>query len=193
MNNLKKNIEREIEDSYNIKKKLKKEIYVIEKISQILISSIKKGGIIYLIGNGGSASDAQHIAAELVGIFSHKIKRRALPAVALTTNTSILTAVSNDISFDKVFSRQVEALVRKRDVLIGISTSGRSKNVIEAMKLAKQKNVTTIAFTGQKISQLSRISDMVLKIPSTNTQRIQECHILVGHILCGIIENQLKK
>jgi len=92
-----------------------------------------------------------------------------------------------------VFSRQVEALVRKRDVLIGISTSGRSKNVIEAMKLAKQKNVTTIAFTGQKISQLSRISDMVLKIPSTNTQRIQECHILVGHILCGIIENQLKK
>ena len=181
----------QITDSINSKTKLKGEADVIEKIAVALIKAINSGHTIFLFGNGGSAADAQHIAAELVGQYGHQIKRSAIPAVALTTNTSTLTAIGNDLSFDAIFYRQVEAFVKPGDVVIGISTSGKSKNVIEAVNLAKLKGALTIAFTGKNKSKLSATCDMVLHAPSTSTQRIQECHITVGHILCGLVEDNL--
>lgn len=141
-----------------------------------------------LCGNGGSAADSQHIAAEFVGRF-HK-ERISLPAIALTTDTSILTAVGNDYGYDVVFKRQVEGLGREGDVLIGISTSGNSKNVIEAFMEAKAKGIKTIAFTGEKESRSSEVADITLRVPSTVTARIQECHILSGHIICSFIDEE---
>ncbi len=185
-------IERELQSSIDIKKSLLADIQTIQKIGKIMIKSINSNHGIFFLGNGGSAADAQHMAAELVGLFGHNVKRAALPAVALTTNSSILTAVSNDISFDMVFSRQVEAFVKKGDVVVGISTSGRSKNIIEAIRLAKKKGAITIALTGKNKSPLSKIADVSMHAPSNNTQRIQECHITLGHIFCGMIENSLK-
>ncbi|MGI0088368.1 MAG: D-sedoheptulose-7-phosphate isomerase [Nitrosotalea sp.] len=181
----------QISDSIDSKTKLKREAEVIEKIAVSLIKAINSGRTIFLLGNGGSAADAQHIAAELVGQYGHKIKRSGIPAIALTTNTSTITAIGNDLSFDKIFYRQVEAFVKSGDVIIGISTSGKSKNVIEAIKLAKLKGALAIAFTGKNKNPLSEICDIVLHAPSTSTQRIQECHITVGHILCDLVENNL--
>lgn len=183
----------QIDDSINTKKELRKIVPIIEKTSNILIKTINSGHKIVLFGNGGSAADAQHIAAELVGQYGHDIKRKSLPAMAFTTNTSILTAIGNDISFENVFSRQVEAFVKKGDAVIGISTSGNSKNVIDAIELAKSIGALTIAFTGKNPSNLSKICDVSLHVPSTSTQRIQECHILIGHILCGLIEDNLDR
>ena len=188
-----KNILSEIQDSSRVKAQLKHEAKVIEKIALIMITAIKSDHTIFLLGNGGSAADAQHIAAELVGQYGHKVRRPGLPAVALTTNSSIITAIGNDISFDNIFSRQVEAFVKKGDVVVGLSTSGKSKNVIEAIKLAKAKGATTIGFTGKGDNQLSKLTDIVLHIPSNNTQRIQESHITVGHILCSLIESNFGK
>lgn len=187
-----KEIKNEISNSIIVKEKLKEEAETIEKISKIIIKTIKSGNMVFFIGNGGSAADAQHIAAELVGQYNHKIKRRGLPAMALTTNSSILTAIANDISFENVFERQVEAFVRENDVIIGISTSGRSKNIIKAMDLAKTKKAITIAFTGANENPLSKISDISLHVPSTNTQKIQECHITAGHIICALVERECK-
>lgn len=149
---------------------------------------MKSGHKIMLCGNGGSAADSQHIAAEFVGRF-HK-ERISLPAIALTTDTSILTAVGNDYGYDVVFKRQVEGLGRDGDVLIGISTSGNSKNVIEAFMEAKAKGIRTIAFTGEKESRSSEVADITLRVPSTVTARIQECHILSGHIICSFIDEE---
>jgi len=191
MKKIKKRIEKEIKDSAKVKLDLISQTNIILEIITKCSNAISNGNMIFLFGNGGSAADAQHIAAELIGIFSHKIKRSALPAIALTTNTSILTAVGNDISFDDIFARQIEGLVRKGDVTIGISTSGESKNVINAMKKAKKLGAITIAFSGKNKSNLSRISNITLHVPSTNTQRIQEAHITVGHLICGIIESQV--
>jgi len=186
-------IKNELEESSNVKKLLTHEAKTIEKIAIIVTKAIKSGNSIFLCGNGGSAADAQHIAAEFVGQFDHSVKRPAISASAFTTNTSTITAISNDISFDKIFYRQVEAFVKRNDVVIGISTSGKSKNVIEALKLAKKKKAITISFTGKNKSPLSKISDYTLHVPSTNTQRIQESHITVGHIICGIVENSFRK
>ena len=185
-------IEHELQDSIDVKKSLLRDVQTIQRIGKSMIKSVNSNHGIFFLGNGGSAADAQHMAAELVGLFGHNIKRAALPATALTTNSSILTAVSNDISFDKVFSRQVEAFVKKGDVVVGISTSGRSKNIIESIKLAKKKGAITVALTGKNKNPLSKIADVSMHAPSNNTQRVQECHITLGHIFCGMIESSLK-
>jgi len=158
-------------------------------IASILIECLKKKGKILLCGNGGSASDSQHIAAELVGRFQKE--RRALPAIALTVNTSILTALANDYGYESVFSRQVEALAERDDVLVGISTSGKAKNVAMAMKQAKKMGLKTVVLTGGDGGELAKLADAALLVPSGITARIQEAHITVGHILCELIEDSL--
>jgi D-sedoheptulose 7-phosphate isomerase len=150
------------------------------------IQSIECGGKIILFGNGGSAADAQHIAAELVGRYLRE--RRALPAIALPANTSAVTAIGNDYSFDDVFSRQLEAMGSKGDVAFGISTSGKSRNVIRALSTARAKGLVTIAMTGATGGALSSRVDYCLCVPSESTPRIQEAHILIGHSVCEIIE-----
>jgi len=186
-------IKNEIEESVNVKQTLLNDIMTIDKITRTILRALKSKNTVFLLGNGGSAADAQHIAAEFVGRFSHKVNRQALPAVALTTNSSILTAISNDFDFDQVFTRQIEAFVHKNDVVIGLSTSGKSKNVLDAIKLAKKKGAITIGFTGKSKNSLSRLCSITLHVQSNNTQRIQECHITIGHIICGLVEKYLKR
>ena len=152
------------------------------------INSLNIGGKIILIGNGGSAADAQHIAAELVG--RYKVTRKGLPAIALTTDSSILTAIANDFGFQHIFDRQIEALARKEDVVIGISTSGNSENIINALKLASKLSCKTIGLTGQGGGLMNEICDIVVDAPSSNTPRIQEMHIIIGHTICHIIDNE---
>ena len=160
----------------------------IEYMVNLITTAYKAGGKVILFGNGGSAADAQHIAAELVGRF--KLDRRPLPAIALTTNTSTLTAVANDCGYEAVFSRQIEALVKKKDVVIGISTSGNSPNVIEAIIMAKLKGAKTIGLTGCNGGKLAEVADLVLAVPSDSTPRIQEAHITIGHIVCELVERE---
>ncbi|MFH0877298.1 MAG: D-sedoheptulose 7-phosphate isomerase [Candidatus Omnitrophota bacterium] len=164
-----------------------KKTTAIETIAQCLIQCLSKGGKVLIFGNGGSAADSQHFAAELVGRFQKE--RRGLSAVALSTDSSVLTALANDYSFDCVFERQVEALARRGDVAFAISTSGRAKNVLRAIKKAKQKGLTTIGLTGKDGGQLARATDHCIKAPAASTARIQELHILIIHILCQIVEN----
>ena len=175
-----------IDDSISVKKQLKSEIERIERASKVVLYALKKGNKILLCGNGGSAADAQHIAAEFV----HKLtkKRIPLPAISLTTNTSLLTAISNDESFNDVFSRQIEGIGRSEDVLIAISTSGNSPNIISAVDKAKSLGIKTIALTGRE-GRLKDIADVAISVPSTNCQRVQECHILIGHIIAEVIED----
>jgi D-sedoheptulose 7-phosphate isomerase len=162
----------------------------IERMVTFVLAAINRGGKVVVFGNGGSAADAQHLVGELVGRF--KLERPALPAIALSTNTSILTAIANDYGYDMVFSRQIEALVTEKDVVIGISTSGRSPNVIEAIKAAKKKGAKTIVLTGGKAPIKSRqVADLVLAVPSDSTPRIQESHITIGHIVCELVEKEL--
>ena len=156
--------------------------------SKVCINCLKSGGKILLFGNGGSAADAQHIAAELVG--RYKTERKGLPAIALTTDTSIITAISNDYGYTHLFDRQIEALVNKGDVVIGISTSGKSINVINALKLASRLNCKTIGFSGQDGGAMIDICDITLEVPSGDTPRIQEMHILIGHIICHLIDQE---
>lgn len=164
----------------------------LSEISDVITECFKSGGKLLICGNGGSAADSQHLATELVSRFF--LERKALDAEALTVNTSTLTAVANDYSFDKVFSRQVEAKGKKRDVLLSISTSGNSKNVIEAIKTAKSIGIKTIGFAGNDTDSLiCRMSDYYVSIPSNSTPRIQEAHILAGHIICEIVEKNLFK
>ena len=163
-----------------------------EKIYSVFLEiakRIKEGKKLLLCGNGGSAADCQHIAAELVGRF--EMERRALPAIALTTDTSILTAVGNDYSFDKIFERQVEALGKEGDVLIGISTSGNSRNVTNAVKRARELGLLTVGFSGKDGGELSKVADHCFVVKSFSTPRIQEVHITLGHILCDFIEKYL--
>lgn len=179
-----------LEESAQIKRAIaKSKISEIEHMVKFIIMAYKRGGKVVLFGNGGSAADAQHLAGELVGQFAPK--RQALPAIALTTNTSILTAVANDYGYDAVFSRQVEALVNEKDVVVGISTSGNSPNVIEAIKLAKTKGAKTIGLTGGNGGKLAEVADLVLIVPSDSTPRIQEAHITIGHIVCELVEKEL--
>jgi len=162
----------------------------ISKISDVITECFKSGGKLFICGNGGSAADSQHLATELVSRFF--LERKALDAEALTVNTSTLTAVANDYSFDKIFSRQIEAKGKKGDVLLAISTSGNSKNVIEAINAAKSIGIKTIGFAGNNIDSLiCRMSDYYVSIPSSSTPRIQEAHIFIGHIICEIIERNL--
>ncbi|OGV71456.1 MAG: phosphoheptose isomerase [Methylophilales bacterium RIFCSPHIGHO2_02_FULL_57_10] len=159
----------------------------IVRLSQLMQESLTRGGKILLLGNGGSAADSQHIAAELVGRF-HK-ERRGLAAIALTTDTSILTSVGNDYGYDHVFARQVEALCRPEDVLIGISTSGNSANVLRAIEAGREIGATTVALTGEGGGKLGALCNLTLAVPSHVTARVQEAHILIGHILCELIDN----
>lgn len=158
----------------------------IEAASGLLIDTLKQGGKILLCGNGGSAADCQHIAAEFV--VRYELKRKALAAIALTTDTSILTAHANDFDFDTVFSRQVEALANERDCLIAISTSGKSKNILKAVEAAKLKDMSVIALTGCEGGELDRLASVSIIVPSNVTARIQEAHILIGHWWCGVVE-----
>ena len=185
---IRENIKNQILDSAKIKNEMVKNgVESIEKAAELLIGSINAGGKIIWCGNGGSAADAQHLATELMGgILDHD--RMPIPSIALTTDSSFITAWSNDTDFDSIFSRQVQGLGAEGDVLIGISTSGNSENVINALKQAKYKNLKTIAFTGKTGGSLDGIADITIKVPSENTQRIQESHIMIGQILCSLIE-----
>jgi len=161
-------------------------IEVIAAAAQAIIKALKQNGTVYLCGNGGSAADAQHIAGELVGRF--KRERKALAAVALSTNTSILTSIANDYAYEKVFARQVEALVKKGDILWAFSTSGTSANVIAAAKLAKKKGACVLAFTGRANSKLEQIADICFCANDKSTARSQEIHQLAYHIICDLVE-----
>lgn len=161
----------------------------IEKAAFVCAKAINEGNKIMLCGNGGSAADAQHIAAELVGRF--EISRPGLPAIALTTDTSVLTAISNDYGFNDIFSRQVQAIGKSGDVLIAISTSGKSPNILNAITEAKAGQVKVIGLTGESDEKMHHVCDITLKVPSSRTPRIQESHILIGHILCELIEKAL--
>lgn len=160
----------------------------IEKIVSVITTAFKNGNRVYFCGNGGSAADAQHLAAEFSGRFYKD--RKALPAEALHCNSSYVTAVANDYGYEFIYSRIVDGIGNAGDVLIGISTSGNSKNIIKAFETAKEKNITTVGFTGNSGGIMKELSNFLIKIPSTDTPRIQECHILIGHIICELVEEK---
>ena len=160
----------------------------ISQLADIMVKSLRKGGTIFFCGNGGSAADAQHLAAELSGRFY--FDRAPLPAEALHCNTSYLTAIANDYGFEYVYERLIRGNGKKGDVLIGLSTSGNSLNITKAFETAKNLDITTIAFTGENGGKLKEVADYILQIPSTDTPRIQEAHILIGHIICELIETE---
>jgi D-sedoheptulose 7-phosphate isomerase len=181
-----------IESSIAAKQRLladEKLIATVSRVAEVLIDAFQAGNKVLLFGNGGSAADAQHIAAEFVGRFA--FDRPALPALALSVNTSCVTAIGNDYGFDVVFSRQIEALARRGDVAIGISTSGGSLNVLRAMSTAKKMGLHTVGLTGSSGKALADAVDYCICAPSTETPRIQECHILVGHIISELVEQTI--
>lgn len=192
---------REIKES--IISSLKEHNNVISKISidltdkitnsaLLIIDCYENGGKVILIGNGGSAGDAQHIAAEFIGRF--KLERASLPAISLTTNTSILTALANDYGYDTIFSRQLDALIKDKDILIAITTSGNSPNILKAVETAKSKNIKVMGMTGRNGGELKTLlgkEDILINIPSDSAPRIQEGHIVIGHIICGLVEKTL--
>lgn len=185
---MQKKIIKLLKESIEVKNKvLESNVKDIEKLASAMLETIKSGHKILLFGNGGSATDSLHIAAELVGRF--KKERKALPAIALTANNSILTALGNDYNFDYIFERQVEALGNKGDMTIGISTSGSSKNVVAGILKASSMGLKTAALTGDKIGKLCKAADICVRVPSNNTPRIQEAHIAIGHIVCELIED----
>ena len=161
----------------------------IETTVEVITNAFKNGNAVYFAGNGGSAADAQHLAAEFSGRFYKD--RKALPSDALHCNSSYLTAVANDYSYDVIYSRLLEGLAKKGDVLVGISTSGNSKNIVKAFEMAESMGVTTIAFTGEKGGQMKSMANYVINVPSNTTPRIQESHILVGHIICELVEENI--
>ncbi|MHA1284520.1 MAG: D-sedoheptulose-7-phosphate isomerase [Promethearchaeota archaeon] len=178
-----------LDDSIKIKEGIKELAPLIKKIAEEIVKAYKKNKKVILFGNGGSAADAQHIAAEFVGKFYKD--RKALPSLAFHTNTSSITATANDFGYDLIFARQVEAFVEAGDVVIGISTSGNSPNVLKGIEKAKEKGAITIGMTGQKKNKLEELTDYCIKIPSEDTPRIQEGHITVGHIICYLVEKEL--
>jgi D-sedoheptulose 7-phosphate isomerase len=181
-------VQRLLEESAEVKRRFQGQAGLVVQLADVLAEAFRRGNKVLLFGNGGSAADAQHIAAELSGKFL-KV-RGALPAMALTTNTSELTALGNDFGYDTVFERLVEAHARPGDVAVGISTSGNSPNVLRAVAMAKKKGCTTVAWCGQG-GKLKDEVDLALCVPSRDTQRIQECHIAMGHIVCGLVEQRL--
>ncbi len=166
---------------------LKKEAGNINNATKFIINALKNHNKIIFCGNGGSAGDSQHLAAELMG--RYKKDRSPLPAIALTVDTSALTAIGNDYGYEKVFSRQLQGIGKTGDVLVGISTSGKSQNVIEAIKLANEIGIQTICFTGDVDTELTKISSCAIKVPSKETNHIQEMHIAVGQLICGLVED----
>ena len=188
---MRKKIRDIISESIKVKEKVLNDeqiIQTVEKVADIMVERLKNGNRIYFCGNGGSAADAQHLAAEFSGRFY--ADRDALPAEALHCNTSYLTAVANDYSYDVVYSRLVKGIASKGDVLVGLSTSGNSVNIIKAFEVANEKKVITVGFTGEGGGKMKSTSDYLLAIPSKNTPRIQESHILLGHIICQLVEEK---
>jgi len=181
-------VSNQIEEAIALKRDLQRQARLLITIADVLARAFRGGNKVVLFGNGGSAADAQHIAAELAGRFC--IERNSLPAIALTTNSSVLTAVANDFGYDKVFVRQLEGLLAKGDVAVGISTSGNSPNVLLAIEEAKRRGAVTIAFTSDQ-GKLKNLAHHSLCIPSSDTARIQEAHITAGHIICYLVEQSL--
>lgn len=184
---MKAKIVNELEAHIETYQKVKDLIDPIQEVASIAINALKKGNKILVFGNGGSAADAQHFAAELTG--RYKKERRGLPAIALTTDTSAITAIGNDYGYDRVFDRQVEALAQKGDILIGISTSGNSQNVLNAFKVGSELGCTNIGFSGRDGGKMNDFCQINLIAPSNDTPRIQEVHIFLVHTLCDLIEN----
>jgi D-sedoheptulose 7-phosphate isomerase len=158
---------------------------------KMIIDALEVGGKVILIGNGGSAADAQHIAAEFIGRF--KLERKGLPAIALNNDTSVLTALANDYGYDNVFSRQLEALGNNKDILIAISTSGNSPNILEAVKIARTNDIKVIGLTGGTGGKLKDMANIAIIVPSDNIARIQEAHITIGHVVCNLVEKELSR
>lgn len=161
----------------------------IENAVDVIVNAFNKGNKVLFCGNGGSAADAQHLAAEFSGRFYKD--RKALPAEALHCNTSYLTAVANDYSYDVIYARLIEGIANEGDIVVGLSTSGNSPNILKAFEVAKEKKVTTIGFTGASGGKMKDVSDHLFNVPSTDTPRIQESHIMVGHIICELVEEKL--
>lgn len=181
---------KQLEESIEVKRLVRQNLASqIAQAACLVIEAYTKGGKILLFGNGGSAADAQHIAAELIGRFEKE--RRPLPAIAIPSNTSSLTAIGNDYGYEFTFARQVEALTQEGDVVIGISTSGNSANVLEAVRIARQKKVTTIGLSGSGGGKLESLVDLCIVVPSNSTSRIQEAHITIGHIICSLVEKEI--
>ncbi len=187
---MRKKIQKIFQESIDVKQKtlIDNQDIIIQAV-QLIVAALKKGGKLLIFGNGGSAADSQHMAAEFTGRFLKE--RAALPAIALTTDTSALTALGNDYGFDTIFARQVEALGKKGDVALGISTSGNSGNVIKAFQAAKKKGIATIALTGNTGGKLKALADINLIVPSKQTARVQESHLCIEHTICELVEEQL--
>jgi len=189
---MKKYIKDQIKKSYETKQALYENDDLVNKIVEVAqkcVDLYRTDKKTMLAGNGGSAADAQHIAAELVGRYG--FDRPSIPSLALTTDTSNLTAIGNDYGYDQIFSRQLEGMGQDGDIFIGISTSGNSVNIIKAFESAKKKNIFTVALTGRDGGEMAKIADIALVVPSNDTPRIQESHILIGHIICDIIEKEI--
>ncbi|MCA9405755.1 MAG: D-sedoheptulose 7-phosphate isomerase [Candidatus Omnitrophica bacterium] len=187
---MKDTIERIFKESIAVKEKaLAKNVEKISEAASTILTAINNGGTVFFFGNGGSAADSQHIAAEFIGRFQKE--RRALPAIALTTDTSILTALGNDYSLDIIFARQLEGLAKKGDVAVGISTSGNSGNVVEGIKKAKELGLKTISLTGHEGGALASMTDVSIIVPSQSTARIQESHLCVAHCICELVEENI--
>jgi D-sedoheptulose 7-phosphate isomerase len=182
-------IHRRIRESIAVKRRLLRQSDLIARIAEAIVSAYRAGNKVILFGNGGSAADALHIAAELLG--KYYLKRPSLPAIALSSNPCSLTAISNDFSFRQVFSLQLEAIGQSGDVAVGISTSGTSPNVLQALKVARRKGLVSVAFTGANVRKMKPLSDYCLAIASQDAARIQEAHILAGHVICEIVERTL--
>ena len=184
-------IKKIIQSSIDVKKAVLENsdlLNTVLSITEIMVAALKSDRRIYFCGNGGSAADAQHLAAELTGRFY--TDRKALAAEALHCNTSYLTAVANDYGFDEIYARMIEGIAQEGDVLIGLSTSGNSKNIVKAFEKAKERNVIAISFTGEDGGALKHLSNYCINVPSTDTPRIQETHILIGHIICQLVEEK---
>lgn len=182
-------IKKIISDSIAVKQEILRNeniLNMLQQVAQEMVTSLKSGGRIYFCGNGGSAADAQHLAAEFSGRFY--TDRHALPAEALHCNTSYLTAVANDYSYEVVYSRLVEGITNEGDFLVGLSTSGNSGNIVKAFETARNKKVKTVGFTGSGGGKMKPLSDFLFNVPSTDTPRIQESHIMLGHIICQLVE-----
>jgi D-sedoheptulose 7-phosphate isomerase len=182
-------ISQRIEDSIAVKQRLLRHTEICAEVAENIIRAFRRGNKVLLFGNGGSAADAQHIAAEFVG--RYYLDRPALPAQALTVNTSSLTAIGNDYAYDQIFARQIEAFGQAGDVAIGISTSGNSRNVIEALRAAKRKDMVAVGMTGESGGQLKAEVDYCICVPSRDTPRIQEAHIFVGHVVSELVEQAI--
>jgi len=181
-----------INESIKVKQTLLGDVNLIAQIDtvvKVITTAFQNGNSVYFAGNGGSAADAQHLAAEFSGRFYKD--RKALPSEALHCNTSYLTAVANDYNYEVIYARLIEGITKPGDVLVGISTSGNSGNIVKAFEMAKTKQVVTIGFTGDKGGKMKEISDYLINVPSNDTPRIQESHILVGHIICELVESNI--